>query len=69
MAAEIQRMDHPALEVYRAFLNQGGGINLAVIDLENLRFVDFMAGIDAAKVNRLLSQSDHGAYSHACRQG
>ena len=44
-------MDHLALEVYRAFLNQWGGFKLPVIDRKNLRFVDFVAGIDAAVVN------------------
>ena len=51
MAAEIQGMNYLALKIYRAFLNQGGGIEFAVIDLKNLRFVDFMTGIDTAIIN------------------
>lgn len=44
-------MDYPALEVNRAFLNQRGCIELSVIDLKNLRFVDSVTRIDTAKVN------------------
>jgi len=51
MAAEIKRMNHTALKVYGALLNQWDRIQLAVFDTENLRFIDSMPGIDAAIIN------------------
>ena len=51
MTAEIQGVDHLALEIYGALLNERGGIELAVIDIENFGFVDFVTGIDTAKIN------------------
>ena len=51
MAAEIQSLDHLAFKIHRAFLNQRGGVKFAVTDLENLGFVDFVTGVNSAKVH------------------